>query len=176
MKYWVLGEFPSTEEVKSALVRLKQESLGELDAYTPHPLEGMAELLELKPSPLRWIALLAGLFGAGGAYVVQWWANAANWPLNVGGRPPHSAPSFVPISFETMELFAAFSIFFGLLFLLKLPQVYHPVFELDSFKSASEAGYWVSVTVEAKSDTGKVAAVLQELHALQVSIVPEESP
>lgn len=175
MKYWVLGEFPTGDEMKSALERLKETALGELDAYSPYPVEGVEDVLELPKSPIRWMALLAGLFGAAAGYLIPWFCNDANWPLNVGGRPPHSAPSFVPLSFESMELAAAFAIFFGLLFLMRFPQPYHPVFEIEGFKSVSESNFWVSVTVEAKSDAAKAETVLHELRALQVSIVPEVS-
>ena len=44
--------------------------------------------------------LAAGLLGGGAAYLLQWWINVIDYPLDIGGRPYHSALAFVPITFE----------------------------------------------------------------------------
>lgn len=168
-----MGELSSGEEMLSALERLKSAGFEELDGYSPYPVDGASELLELPKSSVRVFALAAGIFGAVGGYILQWWTNDANWPLNVGGRPPHAAPSFIPLTFETMELFAAFAAFLGLLYLLKYPKLNHPVHEVEGFKSVSVGGFWVSTTLKQKSRVEEATAVLRELHPKQISVVPE---
>lgn len=176
MRYWVVGEFGSGKEVKQALRRLRELGYAKetLDAFSPYPVEGLDEVLELKPSPIRGFAFVAGLTGAGLAYGAQWWMNAWDWPLNVGNRPPHAGPAFIPITFELMVLFAALTIFFGLMWLYRFPRPHHPLFELESFRSVSTGGFWVSVTTERREETEPVLRHLRELEARNASVVEEK--
>jgi len=97
-----------------------------------------------------------------------------DWPLNVGNRPPHSPPAFIPVTFELGVLFASLSIFFGLLFAyFKFPRVHHPVFEVEEFRSASIDRLWLSAAV-GRTEADGVAAELRRLGARSVSIVPAE--
>jgi hypothetical protein len=120
--------------------------------------------------------LVGGLAGASFGYLVQFLTNAVDWPINIGGRPPHSAPAFVPITFESGVLMSAFSIFFGLWAILRLPQPYHPAFDVDAFRSASSHGFWLSIETE---QTGPqiedLSRELRTLGALQVAVAPERS-
>lgn len=177
MRYWVVGEFSSGDEAKKALRRLRELGYAKdaLDAFSPYPVEGLEEVLELKPSPVRGLALMAGLGGAAFAYLVQWWTNAVDYPLNVGNRPPHAGPAFVPITFETMVLSASLTIFLGLMWLFRFPRPHHPLFELESFRTASTGGFWVSVTTERREETEPVLRHLRELEAKKTSVVEEES-
>ena len=79
---------------------------------------------------------------------MQWFMVGVDWPINVGGRPPHSPPAFIPVTFELGVLFAALSIFFGLFVLWGMPRLHHPVFEVEAFRSASVDGLWLSAAVE----------------------------
>jgi hypothetical protein len=81
---------------------------------------------------------------------------------------------FVPITFETGVLIAAFSIFFGLWALLRLPQPYHPVFEVEGFRSASTSGLWLSVETPGSSETEQLAERLRALGARQVAVVRDK--
>ncbi len=175
MSAWILGEFADEHKLLEAARELSQESRGRVETYSPFPLHGASQAVGLRRSRLPKLALVFGLGGATAAYLIQWFANAVNWPLNVGGRPPHSAPSFIPITFETGVLISAFAIFFGLWLLLGLPRPYHPVFEVEAFRSASRDGFWLSVEAEQPSLGEKVAERLRLLGARQVSIVSEQS-
>src|SRR5690242_1008809 len=176
MRYWVVGEFGSGDEVKKALRRLRELGYAKetLDAFSPYPVEGLEEVLELKPSPLRGFAFVAGLMGAAFGYGVQWWTNAVDWPLNVGNRPPHAGPAFVPITFEMMVLSAALTLFLGLMWLYRFPRPHHPLFELESFRTASTGGFWVSVTTERREETEPVLRHLRGLAARNTSVVEEK--
>lgn len=174
MKRWVFGEFGSPERLLEVARALRERGFVRLDAHTPFPVEGLAEVLELKSSRLPVLGLLAGLGGAAGAYLVQWFTQAVDWPLNVGGRPLHSAPAFIPITFETGVLSAAGAVFLGLFVVCGLPRVTHPVFELEAFRSASVDGFWISVAVEESTPPETVAEMLRTLGAAQVSQVEGE--
>jgi hypothetical protein len=76
---------------------------------------------------------------------VQWWCNAHNYPINVGGRPLNSAPAFIPITFESAVLAASLVGFFAMLALCGLPRLSHPVFEIAGFDRASVDRFWVGI-------------------------------
>jgi hypothetical protein len=175
MKRWALGEFRSPEQLVEAARALRERGFVGLDAHTPFPVEGLAEVLGLKSSPLPAVGLVAGLSGAVGAYLLQWFTQRVDWPLNVGGRPLHAAPAFIPITFESAVLAAAGAVFFGVFLVCGLPRVTHPVFELESFRSASVDGFWVSVAVDEAAQLETATEALRTLGAAQVSQV-EEGP
>jgi hypothetical protein len=172
MSSYVLGEFEREEALLGAARALKGRPGTTLDIHSPYPLHGTDEALGLKRSTVPLVTLVAGVTGAVSGYFMQYWLAAVEWPMNVGGRPAHSAPSFIPITFELGVLFAAFTIFIGLLgFYFGFPRVHHPVFEVEEFRSASIDALWISAEVD--SDAEAVAAELRKLGARQVSIVPE---
>lgn len=174
MSDWVLGEFAAEHELLQAARELTKHGRA-VETHSPFPLEGAFEAVGLRRSRLPYLALVFGLGGAAAAYLIQWFCNAVDWPLNVGGRPPHSAPAFIPITFETGVLISAFAIFFGLWLLLGLPRPYHPVFESEGFRTASTDGFWLSVEADEPSSGVQLAERLRALGARQVSVVSEQS-
>jgi len=175
MKAYVLGEFEREEALLGAARALRARPGITVDLHSPYPLHGSDEALGLKRSTVPLVALVAGLTGAIVGYLLQWYVNAFDWPLDVGGRPPHSAPAFIPVTFELGVLFAAFSIFLGLIGgYFGFPRLHHPVFEVEAFRSASIDGLWLSA--EVAGDADGLAAELRKMGARQVSIVPEAQP
>ena len=71
-----------------------------MDAYSPFPIEELHEALGCHHTRLPLIVLIGGLVGCIGGYVLQYWVSAVDYPLNVGGRPLHSWPAFIPVTFE----------------------------------------------------------------------------
>jgi hypothetical protein len=172
MSTYVLGEFRHSGPMITALRALRESGEKELDAYSPYPLHGTSEALGLTRSRVPALALTGGLLGAFTGYGMQWWMNAVDYPINVGGRPLHSAPSWVPITFELGVLFASFFIFFGSLGLFGFPRPYHPVFEAEEFRRASVGTFWVSVDLGVEAGrASRVQQRLEELGAMHVSIV-----
>jgi hypothetical protein len=138
-------------------------------------VHGAERALGLRRSTVPLVALVAGVTGAVTGYLLQWSTVGVLWPLNVGNRPPHSPPAFVPITFELGVLFSALSIFFGLLFAyFRFPRVHHPAFEVEAFRSATIDALWLSTEVDQAQAEG-VTERLRGLGARQVSVVPEET-
>jgi Protein of unknown function (DUF3341) len=176
-KLGVLAEFRSPHELLRAVSRLREIGLRKLDAYTPYPIRELEPLLEIKRSFIPKVVLAMGLLGATSAYLLQWWCAAVAYPLNVGGRPLHSGPAFIPITFETGILFAALTAFGLPLVLAGLPRLHHPVFEIEGFESASVDGYWVAIASDdPELDRARAETELQGLGARRIVQVEGRRP
>lgn len=178
MTYWVLGEYGSEDALREAAARLRGEGWRRLDAYSPFPVEGLDEALGHEgPSLVPLVALVAGLGGAGFAFVAQWFPNAVDYPLMVGSRPPDGPPTFLPIVFELGVLSASLAVFAALLALFGFPHVTHPVFNVEAFRSATVDGFWLSLAVDGEPGEARRAEdALRAAGARQVSVVEEVSP
>lgn len=173
MKAWVLAEFAREHALLEAARTLRRRGHAGLDLHSPFPLHGADEALGLRRSTVPLVALAAGVTGAVTGYLLQWYVNGYAWPLNVGNRPPHSAPAFIPVTFELGVLFSALAIFLGLLFAyFRFPRVHHPAFEVEAFRSATIDALWLSAEVDDRDVEG-VAREVRALGARQVSIVRE---
>jgi hypothetical protein len=166
-----MGEFSEPRQLVDAVKRLRDKGYRTVDAYSPYPIPEVSAALGLPRSKVPLFALLGGLGGAALGYSMQWFCNAYDWVINVGNRPPHAPPSFIPITFELGVLSSAFAIIFGLFALFRFPEPYHPVFEVEGFKRASLDRFWVSVESEESVDPRAVAADLRDIGAEQVSVV-----
>ena len=173
MKSFVLGEFATPEAVVAAAGKLHAAGRPGLDAYSPYPLHGIDEALGLKRSPVPLFALVGGVTGAASGYLMQWWMNAVNYPINVGNRPLHSWPQNIPITFEGGILIGVFSIFFGSLALFGLPRPYHAVFESEQFRTASLDAFWISVETERAEETPAIEEELRKVGASRIHTVRE---
>jgi hypothetical protein len=173
MASWVLAEFRDEAALCAAARRLRTLGHERLDAYSPVPLHGVDEALGLRRSPVPLIGLVAGVSGATGGYLMQWWMNAVDFPINVGNRLVHSPPTNIPITFESGVLIASLAIVVGLIVLSGLPRLHHPVFEVEGFRAASVDALWLSAEVK-REDEEAVAQELERCGARQVSRVPEE--
>jgi hypothetical protein len=172
MSLFVLGEFEREHALLEAARALRGR--GKLDIHSPYPLHGADEALGLRRSTVPLVALVAGVTGAATGYFIQWYMNAFDWPINVGGRPAHSGPAWIPVTFELGVLFASLAIFLGLLGgYFGFPRTHHPVFEVEAFRSASIDALWLSAEVAGADDAEGLAQELRRLGARHVSIVPE---
>ena len=169
MRSGVLAEFAHPEELLTAIARLRSQGYRQLDAFTPWPVKGLDEALDLPKSPVARIVLIFGLLGAATAYLIQWGTNASLYPLIVGARPPHAWPAFVPITFETTVLFAGLSALFGCFAVCGLPRLWDPVFEVEGFERASIDRFWLGIDEkDAAFDRTKLHGELLQLGAIQV--------
>jgi ActD protein len=165
----VLAEFETPEQMLEALRGLRALGYRKLDAFTPYPVPETSEILELRRSPIAIATLVAGLLGASGAYFLEWWMNAYDYPIDVGGRPPHSAPAFVPITFEMGVLFAGLTAFFLVFILSRLPRLWHPVFDVEGFERASIDRFWIALDLDdPKVDRARTDDEIRAHHPVRV--------
>ena len=140
----IIACYASSEQFLSVMHRARSAGYTRVEAYTPFPVDGLDEALPRASTPIGWIVLAAGIFGACGAYGLQYWATH-NYPLNVGGRPLHSWPAFIPVTFELTVLSAAVIGVLALAWLCRLPRLHHPVFAVPGFERASQDRLFVFI-------------------------------
>lgn len=143
--YGMMAEFARPEQLLAATRAAYKAGYRKMDAYTPYAVEGVAEALGFTRTKVPLITLLGGITGALTAYGMQWYSAVVDYPLNVGGRPLHSWPAFIPITFELTVLFAAIAGLIGMLWLNGLPKPYHPVFNAPQFKLASQTRFFLCI-------------------------------
>ncbi len=170
----VMAEFATPQELIDAVAAARAHGYRQIDAFTPFPIEGLAETLGFTGTRLPLIIFLGGLFGGVGGFWMQYWCAAINYPVNIGGRPLNSWPSFIPVTFELTILSAALVAVLGMLALNRLPMPYHPVFNVPSFALASRDRFFLLIeTGDPLFDAESTRTFLNELHPRQVVDVPE---
>ena len=143
--YGLMAEFRSPETLLAAARRASGEGFKRMDAYTPFPVEGLAEAIGFHRTRVPLIVLLGGIVGCLGGFFLQYWVAVVDYPINVGGRPLNSWPAFIPVTFEMTILVAALSAFLGVLALNGLPMPYHPVFNVEQFELASRNRFFLCI-------------------------------
>jgi hypothetical protein len=143
--YGLMAEFEDPTSLVAATHKAYGEGYRCMDAYSPYPIEELHEALGSHHTRLPLIVLLGGLTGCIGGYLLQYWASALAYPLNIGGKPLHSWPAFIPVTFECTILVAALSCVLGMLALNGLPQPYHPVFNVPRFALASRNRFFLCI-------------------------------
>jgi hypothetical protein len=144
-----------------------------MDAYSPFPIEELAEALHFHERRLPLIVLFGGVAGGLGGYLLQYWTSVIEYPINVGGRPLHSWPAFIPVTFETTVLLAALSAVLGMLALNGLPMPYHPVFNVPRFALATRDQFFLCIeAVDPQFDPEITWRFLERLDPLSIAEVP----
>jgi len=167
--YGLMAEFESPTDVVEAARATYDAGYRRINAYSPYPIEELAEAIGFHKTRLPIIVLIGGIIGGLVGYGLQYYVAVIDYPINVGGRPLHSWPSFIPITFEMTILFAAFSAVFGMLALNKLPQPYHPVFNAERFALASRDRFFLVIEArDPKFDHDKARQFLLSLSPKEV--------
>ena len=177
MRQGYVAEFASAEELLAAIRAMRAAGYSRLDAFTPYPVEGVDEALALRRSRLAFAVFPLAAFGALAAYLLQWYATARGYPLNVGGRPLHSWPAFIPIAFETAVLTSGFAAFVLTLALNRYPEPVHPIFDVPGFERASIDTFWLGIDRrDPRFEPGRTAEDLRSTHPVRVAGVAMEVP
>lgn len=170
--YGIMAEFDTSHQLLEATRRAYDEGYRRMDAYTPIPVEGLAEALGFHRNRLPWIVLLGGIVGGIAGYLMQYSMNAVDYPINVGGRPLHSWPAFIVITFEMTILGAAIAAVLGMLALNGLPTPYHPVFNVPSFALASRDRFFLCIeAVDPRFEPERTRRFLLDLSSREVTDV-----
>jgi hypothetical protein len=162
-----LAEFPNADALVAACKALRAEGYERLEALTPFAVRELEDVLPLPKSRTPSLVLGAGIIGGLSGLLLQWWCNAVDYPLNVGGRPMLSFPAWVPVTFELAVLAAATTGFFAMLVGGKQPRLFDPIDAselrtLDRFLLAIDLG-------DPKFVPERCTALLREHGAVAIS-------
>jgi hypothetical protein len=162
--YGLMAAFDGPADLIEAARHAYAQGYRRMDAYSPFPVHGLAEALGFERTRLPLLVFLGGAAGGIGGYSLQYWINVIDYPLNVGGRPLHSWPAFIPVTFELIVLAAALAAVLGMLALNGLPRPYHPVFNVPEFESATRDGFFLCIeATDPQFDGGQTRRFLESL-------------
>ena len=172
--YGLVAEFDRPEPLVEAAKRVREAGYVRIDAHTPFHVEKLPDALGLGKSPVAALTLLGGVIGAVSGYAMMWYSATIDYPWNIGGRPLHSWPSFIPITFELGVLGGSLFAFFGALALARLPRLHHPVFNTPGFRRASRDRFFLVVEADdPEFDLDRTRGLLRGLGPLCVREVVE---
>ena len=162
----VMAEFDSGQTLVDAARQTMAQGFTKVEAYTPVPIEELNDIIHKKRTILPKLVLGAGLTGMATGFALQFWASTMAYPMNVGGRPQASWPTFIVPSYELTILFAALTAAIGMIVLSGLPQPYHPVFNVERFSKASSDKFFLVIeSADPRFDQRAATAFLQGLGA-----------
>jgi hypothetical protein len=171
--YGLLAEFETPHDVVTATRHAYERGYRMMEAYTPFPVEGLAEALGFHHNGIARVVLIGGLIGGLGGFFMQWFSAVVHFPLDIGGRPYNSWPAFIPITFELAVLSAALAAVFGMLGLNGLPRPHHPVFNVPSFALASRNRFFLCIQArDPLFEIEDTRRFLEEHAPKAISVVP----
>jgi hypothetical protein len=173
LTYGLMAEFETPEQLLVAAERTFDAGFRNIDAYSPFPVEGLADAIGFRKTFVPLVVLCGALLGTMSAYLLQYWINVIAYPLNIGGRQMHSWPAFIIVSFELTILFGGITAVVGMLALNGLPLPYHPVFNSSRFEGASRDRFFLCIeAVDPKFDRQETLQFLNGLNPRVVEEVP----
>lgn len=169
-----MAEFDTPTQLVDAANKVRLAGYTKTDAFSPFPLHEIDEALGIKRSILPLLAFAGGITGLLTGVGLQVFVHYIDYPLNIGGRPYLSWPSFIPPSYELTILLTGFTTVFGMLFLNGLPRPYHPVFNVPRFALATREKFFLLIeAADPKYSYDEVRSFMESLNPQEVFDVPE---
>lgn len=171
-----LAEYDTAAGIIHAAEKVRDAGYEKWDVHTPFPVHGMDKAMGMKDSPVGWIVLAMGLTGCLTGFLLMWWTNGIDYPIVIGGKPPFSLPSMIPVMFELTILLSAFGAVFGMFGLNQLPKHWHPVFFSERFERCSDDKFFLSIEAgDPAFDVAETRTLLDSTHAAHIELIQEEA-
>ena len=171
--YGLMAEFDTPQELLDGALAAHKAGYKKIDAFSPFPIEGLAEAIGFHKNMVPFVTLVGGIIGGLSGYLLQYYVHVISYPMNVGGRPFHSWPACIIVTFEMTILFGGLSAVFGMLALNGLPMPYHPVFNVPEFAKATDNKFFLVVFAsDPNYDESDTRAFLKGLGPRAISEVP----
>src|SRR6202165_4323525 len=171
--YGIMAEFDSVYTLLAAAHPTREAGYKRIDAYSPFPVEGLAEAIGFHHDEVPLVVLIGGLIGGLTGYLMQYLISVVSYPVNVGGKPYHSWPAFIIVTFEMTILFGGIFAVFGMLALNGLPTPYHPGFNVPRFAFATKDRFFLIVfSTDPKYSPSEPRRFLESLGPRSISEVP----
>src|SRR6185437_3231475 len=147
--YGLLAEFDDAEHLRGAALRLRREGhYTRIEAYSPYPVDGLADALEKPRIHVPFWTMIGGILGGTSTFALEWYSAVIAYPIDVGGRPTFSWPAFIPAALEMTILWAAIFGVGAMLLGSGLPRLHHPLFGMPAFQRASNDRFFLLVRAE----------------------------
>lgn len=147
-----LAEFTGPNELIAAVRAIRQKGYKQVEAFSPFPIHGIDDALGAKRPILPWVVLGAGITGCIVAVLMQWYMNAyeaahpfSGYRYAISAKPFWSLPANIPVAFELIILFSAFTAFLGMIAFNKLPQFANPLFASKRFRRVTDDRFFLLV-------------------------------
>jgi len=172
--YGIIAEFDNPADTMHAAEKVRDAGFRKWDVFTPFPVHGMDKAMGLKNSKVGWFSFLGGVTGYACGMLMIWWMNAVDYPILIGGKPMFSPFSAFPPSYELTILLGSFGSLFGMLFLNRLPRLYHPLLKNRRFALATHDRFFVVIeTADPKYSETETRKLLESLGSRHIEVVEE---
>ena len=172
--YGIIAEFDNPADTMHAAEKVRDAGFRKWDVFTPFPVHGMDKAMGLKNSKVGWFSFLGGVTGYTCGMLMIWWMNAVDYPIVVGGKPMFSPFSAFPPSYELTILLGSFGSLFGMLFLNRLPRLYHPLLKNRRFALATHDRFFIVIeTADPKYSETETRKLLESLGSRHIEVVEE---
>ncbi len=168
----LVAQFDNASTLLHGAQALQGAGYRRYEVWSPFPVHGMDQAMDLPRSKVPWLVLVGGLTGMCGALLLQWWSGAVEYPIMIGGKPAFSFEAATPVTFELAVLLSAFGAVFGMFGLNRLPNPRHPLDTVPMFRGVTDDKFFISIEVrDAKFDVDRSAALLESLGGRHVTVV-----
>ena len=172
--FGVLGLFPSADDLLEAIPKIKKMGFARLEAFTPYPVHGLDEALDLPKSKLGVLVFIMGAIGAISVFAFVWWTSTQSYPLLTAGKPYNGWPAWIPVTLEGTILVGTFTAALAMLFVFnRLPAFGDPVLNSKSSKDITHDKFaLVLMPVDGKLDTDAAVDALRSVGAESTEVIP----
>ncbi len=168
----ILAEFDGPSALLDAARRVRDGGFTHFDCHSPYPIHGMNSAMGVKRSYLGFIVGASAAVALAGAYYMQVWMSAVDYPIIISGKPFNSFQAFTPVVFALTVLISAFAAFLGSIILNRLPRLNHPLFSSKNFDRVTDDGFFISIeSSDPKFDAGRTAEFLKSIGGRQVEVL-----
>ena len=176
--YGYLAEFESASKLYKAAEKVRDAGFEKWDCHSSYPIHGLDDAMGIKRSILPYFVFFGGLTGFLTAIALAYITQVEIYPTVVQGKPANifTVPAFFPIMFELTVLFSGFTTLFGLLGLMQLPRLNHPLFASKQFARATDDGFFISIEArDPKFSAEGTKALLDEIGGANIELVEDEN-
>ena len=176
--FGVLALYPDADGLLAAIPEVKATGFTRLEAFTPYPVHGIDEVLDLPRSRLGVLVFLLGTLACVSAFTFEWWTSTVSYPLRTAGKPMNGWPGWVLVMVEATILVSTFTAAFGMLFVFnKLPFFGNPMLDSNALPAFTRDRFaLVVMPAGGRLDVEAAKASLRASGGDAVEVIPRPEP
>jgi hypothetical protein len=172
--YAIMAEFDTPAAILQAAEKMRDSGYHRWDVFSPFPVHGMDRAMGIKNSRVGWFSFIGGCTGYATGMLMIWYMNAYNYRIVIGGKPMFSPFYSFPPSYELTILFGSFGALLGMLFLNRLPRLYHPLLKNRRFALATHDRFFMVIeSSDPKYSESETRRLLESLGSKHIEMVEE---